>query len=106
MDGRGVLQMAWPTATDGGAVTLDFLLAISTKMECTRPTPDEVADAWVDQPDGHERYFFENIRNGIRTIEDLAVWRRIALRSPNWVDKTEYAAAVGLLREEDDIATK
>ncbi len=50
--------------------------------------------------DGYERYFFENVRHGIRTPEDLNIWRRIAERSPEWLKEPGYAEVVSLLKSE------
>lgn len=102
VDDRGILQIDWPSASDGGDIVLDFLLATATRREDTRPTPEMIADAWVDQQDGHERYFFENVRNGIRTSDDFAIWKRIAQRKPTWLGKADHAAAMGILTAEQE----
>jgi hypothetical protein len=43
---------------------LDLILAIAAKAEKVRPRPEHVADAWVNQDQGHEAYFFENVGTG------------------------------------------
>lgn len=101
VDDRGMLQIAWPNSLDGGALELDFLLATATRRECTRPTAEAIADAWADQKDGHERYFFENVRNSIRTSEDLAIWKRMSQRKAQWLGKADYTAAVAILSAEE-----
>ena len=67
VDDAGTLRIAWPVTTvERRPANVDIILTTATKAEATRPTATEISDAWVDQSDGHERYFFENIRHGIR----------------------------------------
>jgi hypothetical protein len=101
VDERGILQIAWPTPSSGGVLDLDFLLATATRAECTRPTAEVIADAWVDQQGSHERYFFENVRNGIRTRDDIAIWKRIRERGAPWLQKLDYADAIAVLTSEE-----
>lgn len=97
----GLLTIPWPaTADEGSAADLEVLLATATEPDATRPLPEEVADAWIDQNQGHERYFFENVRHGIRTPEDGLIWRRIEERKPAWLRGDAYAGAVCVLRGE------
>lgn len=106
VDDHGLLQIAWPVqcAGTGGAVDLDFVLATANQRECTRPSAEAIADAWIDQQEGHERYFFENIRHAVRTSQDLAIWRRMCSQKAPWLDKPEYAEAVGILTAEEGAA--
>ncbi|HEX9631948.1 MAG TPA: hypothetical protein VGA02_05735 [Gemmatimonadales bacterium] len=76
------------------------MLATATQGECTRPTPEVVADAWVDQDQGHEKYFFENVRNGIRTADDQMIWARMLERRPPWLARSAYATAQQMLASE------
>ena len=68
--------------------------------ERRKQTAAEVADAWVAQDDHHERYFFENVRHGIRTTDDGSIWKRIEERAPTWLGAEEYRESVKLLRSE------
>ena len=88
------------TGFHGTAVGLDMILATATQGETERPCPEEIANAWIEQDQGYERYFLENIRHGIRTPDDLLVWRRIEGASPSWLRKTEYTEAIAILRGE------
>lgn len=104
VDKDGILQIPWPQLViDGKAASLDIILGTATKAEeRNRPTAEEIADAWIKQEEGHERYFFKNIEYDIRTTEDLAIWRRIVKAGPAWQKKPEYAMAIGILCGEMD----
>jgi len=65
-----------------------------------RPTPEQVAEAWINQEKGHERYSFENIRCGIRTPEDYLIWNRIKEAKPKWLTESAYPEAVAILETE------
>ena len=100
VDDDGRLGMAWPVTLDGAPADFDIILATANKPETDRPTASDVADAWIDQIGGHEKYFFENVRHGIRTPDDAEIWRRIHERSPSWLKPGEYKEAVDILRAE------
>jgi len=97
---NGLLDISWPSAVADGPADVDVLLATATKAEKKRPSPEDIADAWVDQKDDHERYFFENVRHGIRTPDDVQIWHRIEERKPKWMSRDEYAEAIAILRAE------
>jgi len=67
---------------DGALTDVDVILATATKLNAASSQPQEVADAWIDQNRCYERYFFENVRHGIRTPEDGLIWQRIEEREP------------------------
>jgi len=90
----GVLEIPWPCYEDGGPVDYDIILAASNKGEKRLLSPEAIADAWIEQNRGYEQYFFNNIREGIRTHEDLAIWHRIQAKQPPWLGKPEYDVAV------------
>jgi len=94
-----LLAIPWP-AVGGQAADVDLILGIATKAEATRPRPEDIADAWIDQDQGHERYFFENVRHGPRTSEDPLIWMRIEERRPSWIQAGDYAETVAALRRE------
>lgn len=97
----GVLRISWPmTVADGTAADVDVILATATKAESTHPVAGDVADAWLGQDRGHERYFFENVRHGIRSPEDGLVWKRIEEGRPRWLRGGAYAEAVAVLRRQ------
>jgi hypothetical protein len=96
----GLLRIPWPAVVDGSATDVELLLATATKAGAAVPLADEVADAWIGQDDGHERYFFENVRHGIRTPEDGLIWRRIEEKKPRWLTAGAHAEAIAILRDE------
>lgn len=96
----GVLNIKWPETEDGAPADMNVILAAATKPEPGSPGPDEVADAWLRQSDGHERYFLENVRHHIRTSDDCKIWRRIEERKPDWLECEKYADAIGTLQAE------
>ncbi len=100
IDPTGLLSIPWPEAVAGSAIDVDLILATATKAEKERPAPNAIADAWVDQSGGHERYFFENVRHGIRTPAAAQIWRRIEQREPVWLSGGAYAEAIEVLRAE------
>lgn len=98
----GGLDIVWPEATDGIPADMDIILATATKPEATPPGADSVADAWLSQDGGYERYFLENVRHGIRTAHDLEVWRHIEVKGPGWLEAEGYREAVKILRGETE----
>jgi len=100
VDGAGTLRIAWPVTAGNRPTDVEMILATATRADATRPPATEIADAWIDQNDGHERYFFENVRHGIRTPVDGDIWKRIENRNPGWLRDEKYAEAIALLRAE------
>ena len=98
----GGLDITWPETTDGTPVDMDIISATATKPEAKPPGADFVADAWLDQDGGYERYFFENVRHGIRTAHDLEIWNYIEADSPTWLEAEGYREAVEILRDETE----
>lgn len=96
----GGLDIVWPATTDGTPADMDIILATATQPEDTPPGAHSVAYAWLGQDGGYERYFLENVRNGIRTAHDLEIWRHIETEAPGWVEEEGYREAVGTLRGE------
>ncbi|NPA72176.1 MAG: hypothetical protein GXO35_05030 [Gammaproteobacteria bacterium] len=101
VDSKGRLNIPWPVRIgEPLPIDIDILISTSTQPESTLPTAIEIADAWIEQNEGYERYFFENVQCGIRTPDDLKIWRRIEERSPDWLNNPAYAEVISLLREE------
>lgn len=100
VNANGLLDIGWPDGLDGQPAEFDVILATATKPEPEPPTPHAVANAWVDQCARHEKYFFNNVRHGIRTPEDADIWSRIEERSPPWINAEPYREAIETLREE------
>ena len=96
----GELDLAWPETVTGEPVTLDIILATATLPEPEPPAAQTLADAWLGQNDGRESYFLENVRCGIRTAQDLEVWRCIEAGKPSWLEADDYREAVKILRSE------
>lgn len=101
VDAKGVLDIPWPmNADDGSPADVDVILGAATKAEGALPTAADVADAWVEQDKGYERYFLENVRRGIRTPDDGAIWQRIEDKRPPWLDADHHREAIEILRSE------
>lgn len=101
VDKDGLLSIPWPTAAiDDSAADVEVLLASATRADEPRPRAENIADAWIEQNQGHERYFFNNVQHGVRTPDDGAIWMRIEEKQPSWLAKDEYAEAVSVLRRE------
>jgi hypothetical protein len=97
---NGLLDISWPNGLDGEPADFDIILATATEPESDPPAAHRVADAWIGQDHGYERYFLENVRHGIRTEEDLQIWRRIECAAPRWLKVDAYKEAVAILRDE------
>lgn len=98
---NGLLEIPWPTVIESDSeINVDVILATATKAEEKVPKPEDIADAWVKQNNGYERYFFENVRHGIRTPDDMNIWMRIEEYNPQWLDNDEYVNAIEILRAE------
>jgi hypothetical protein len=95
----GALRIPWPVGSDGGRVEVDLILAAVTEPEPEVPTPEMIATAWARQAEGHEGYFFQNVRCGVRTHQDREIWHRICRKHPSWLEEPKHAEAVSLLRE-------
>ncbi len=95
---NGLLDIGWPNKLDGTLVDFDVILATANEPENSSPTAQVVADAWADQC-GYEDYFFNNVRCGIRTPDDGAIWQRLNEKSPCWLEKKEqeYREAIDTL---------
>lgn len=101
VDRDGMLRIPWPApSTDNRTDNIDIILATATRAETEHPSPEEIASAWIKQEMGYERYFFENIQHGIRTPDDLLVWKKIENACPSWLSKPEYAETAVALRGE------
>ena len=93
----GGLGIAWPRGS--GRARADFILATATAPRGER-TIEAVAGAWVGQDGGEEKYFFNNVERGIRTPDDLAIWRAIEGGQQRWRAEERYPQAVEVLRRE------
>ena len=102
VDSDGKLKIPWPNIMDGQPADLDVILATATKPNVELPpTAQAIADAWIEQCGGHERYFFNNVQHGIRTSDDSEIWRKIEERSPRWLKAEAYKEAIEILRSEE-----
>jgi len=100
----GLLVIPWPVKVSNGEESdVDLILATATKADDKRPSPKEIANAWVNQNQERDVYFFENVRYGIRTSEDGCIWRHIQESAAPWFSKiaSKYADAVAVLRSEN-----
>lgn len=69
----GVLDMVWPV----GLEDLDAILVAVNVIDVLEPDPAAVASAWA--MNGHENYFYENRRCGIKTAQDDDISRELLL---------------------------
>jgi len=103
IDSAGKLNTPWPKLISGAPVE-DFEVILGTatmpKPKDNRPNAQQIAKCWIDQNGGHERYFFENVRHGIRTHDDHEIWKAIAAEDPSWLGSGEHDAAIRLLKSE------
>ena len=100
IDCVGKLNVPWPSTLQGEPVKeFDIILATATMPEPKddRPDAQQIAKGWICQNGGHERYFFENVRHGIRTQEDLDIWTAINEQGPSWLRCEEYKAGIEIL---------
>ncbi|WP_133260407.1 hypothetical protein [Rhodovulum sp. BSW8] len=100
VDADGILDIVWPETGNGAPADMDVILATATKPITVPPRAHSVADAWLSQSGGYERYFLENVRHGIRTFDDGEIWQRIEERAPHWLNSEDYALAIQTLRAE------
>jgi hypothetical protein len=100
VDAAGVLGVPWPQEAEGSDV--EIMLATSTRPERRRPTPQQMADAWIAE--GGEDYFFRNVEHGIRTPDDQAIWRAMQARQAACLAKAEWARAIAILRSGEGAA--
>lgn len=89
---EGILDLRWPVCLDSGRpVDIDLLLAtptmprLSTGVTVRYPTVSEIAAAYdaADDP----TYFVENVRCGIRTDRDGAIWAEMRRLRPDWGER-------------------
>lgn len=103
IDREGNLNMPWPrTQQDAPVEDFDIILATATMPDPSERqlSAQQIADAWTSQNDGAERYFFRNVENGIRTKDDLGIWKAIFERAPSWLASEKYKSAIGILENE------
>lgn len=100
-DGR--LNVPWPRTLQGDSVNdFDIILGTATMPNPADelPSPHEIAEGWAKQNEGYKRYFFENVRHGIRTQEDVEIWTAIIEQSPPWLTCEEYKPEIEILGSE------
>ena len=96
--GDGFLDVPWPKyVRNRKPIDMDIIFATVTEPEKILPVPQQIAEAWINQNDGYEEYFFNNILSDIRTPEDLDIWKIIKAQNPVWLTKDEYTDAIALL---------
>lgn len=98
----GILNIPWPVTENGAAADFDLVLATATVPEDVKPSSEAVARAMLDQSDGHENYFLNNILHGIRTASDHEIFTIIEQQSPDWISADEYGDAIATLRRDRD----
>ena len=99
----GKLNAPWPRAPqDEPASDFDIILGTATMPDPADelPSAHEIAEGWAKQDKGYERYFFENVRHGIRTHEDLEIWTALRELGPPWLTCEEYKPGIEILRSE------
>src|SRR3546814_5484104 len=74
VDADGNLDISWPETTNGTPADMDVILATATKPITVPPRAHSVADAWLSQSSGYERYFLEHVRPCIRPFAQRQIW--------------------------------
>jgi hypothetical protein len=93
---HGHLGIDWPKTVLGQEIDFDMIFATATRdTRADHVSAEQVADRWVDH--AHEYYFLNNVEHGIRTAEDVKIWKQIKKRAPPWVSYQKYARAVEML---------
>ncbi|HZT35030.1 MAG TPA: hypothetical protein VFA15_03850 [Nitrososphaera sp.] len=100
VDKDGFLNISWPNILGNGPAQAEIILATATKGKSIQPTPEQVAEAWINQDNGYEEYFFENVKHGIRTPEDGLIWEKIKTAKPKWLTEKSYAEVAAILETE------
>jgi hypothetical protein len=100
VNAAGILKIDWPTDLTGKPAAFDVIIATATKPGDTTPNPSTVASAWANQDKGREDYFLQNVLHGIRTADDLEIWRHLRKASPKWLKSPHHAAAMSILDAE------
>lgn len=104
MNRHGFLRIHWPTAVSGeSGVELDLLLATATAPRVSRfggkvrryARAHEIGETYAKKQD--PEYFAKNVRDGIRTNQDVQIWMAMVRKRPEWADK--YADVGELLSE-------
>jgi len=100
VDQKGLLRIPWPLLTENNrAADFDVILATANKAKPLNvPTAQEIADAWIDQSEGYEQYFFKNVELGICTVDDKLIWARMQ-KKPKWLEmaQSKYPVAIKVL---------
>jgi len=83
VDQNGVLQIPWPEPLDGKVLmsSLDVILATATSPRFCGPeypTPETIAEAWIQAAPCWSQYFRQNRKYRICTFEDEAIEARLA----------------------------
>jgi hypothetical protein len=92
---QGLLNIPWPSPLSGPPLDVDVLLATANKPSDRLATPFEIADAWIRH--GHEEYFLNNVRHGLLTPDDEAIWRRMWQQRPDWLGESQYRDTIETL---------
>jgi hypothetical protein len=90
---NGFLNVAWPRCCDQGSPNdCDILLATANAPtlndDGNYPMPAKIARKWIDA--GQADYFRNNVMWGMRTAEDVEIWRHIRAADPAWAIGDEY----------------
>lgn len=96
----GLLELGPIRQGAGAERDIEVVLATATLPEKRVPSPVEVADAWIGQDGGHENYFFNNVKHGIRTPDDGPIWKALKQSSRPWLGNPDYAPAIDVLEAE------
>jgi hypothetical protein len=96
VDSNGIMDLGEISGCDAVPLDFDILLATATRPDPARPSVGALAGAWASQEAGYEEYFFNNVRDGIRTPDDHDIWHGLRSQAPrHWFEK--YHAAISTL---------
>jgi hypothetical protein len=89
----GFLDMEWPRCCGNDpSSSCDLLLATANAptltSDSTYPTPKQIAQNCLNAEQAD--YFKNNVLHGIRTAEDVEIWRHIKEANPAWITTDDY----------------
>jgi hypothetical protein len=98
------LDIDWPICEESETdVDYDVLLATANAPRSISlgryDTPVEIAQSVVRRAPGKADYFQRNVANGIRTVEDVAIWEAVERLNPPWVNQGQYHDLSQLVRQ-------
>jgi len=103
----GLLNVVWPINKRLGAPNdCDVLLATANAPDLnadrTYPSPRQIAQRFLDSQ--YITYFSQNVRHGIFTADDSAIWQYIKAARPSWIEPAEAEEIESAIHQSRDAA--